>query len=74
MAGIEVEEARRVLEIPDGWDPVAGIALGYPADPDSLPEDLRVKELAERQRKPLSDFVFSGIWGEEASALTASRT
>lgn len=74
MAGIDVGEARRALAIPEGWDPVAGIALGYPADPDSLPEDLRAKEYAERRRKPLSEFVFSGSWGEAASALTASRT
>lgn len=66
MAGIDADQARRELDIPDGWDPVAAIALGYPADPDSLPEDLRDKEEADRRRKPLADFVFSGSWGETA--------
>lgn len=74
MAGFDADEARRVLEIPDGWDPVAAIAVGYPAEADSLPEDLREKESAERRRKPLSRFVFSGTWGEAAPAVSASRT
>ena len=32
------------------------IAIGYPGDPESLPEDLREKELAPRQRKPIREF------------------
>ena len=71
MAGFDADRARRALEIPDGWDPVAAIALGHPADPETLPPDVRDKELAERERKPLSEFVFSGTWGEPASAVTA---
>lgn len=64
MAGIDAEVARETYCIPEGWDPVAAIALGYPGEPESLPDDLRSKETAERRRKPLEDFVFSGAWGE----------
>jgi hypothetical protein len=42
------------------------MAIGYPGDPASLPEDLRQKELAPRQRKPIGDFVFSGKFGRAA--------
>jgi hypothetical protein len=56
--------AREVFEIPAGHDPVAMIAIGYPGDPESLPEDLRKKDLSPRQRKPIREFVFSGKFGQ----------
>jgi len=63
MAGIEVEKCRATYSIPDGWEPVAGFALGCPGDPAALPERLRQRELAPRRRKPLAKFVFTGRWG-----------
>ena len=66
MAGIEVEKCRTTYSIPAGWEPVAGIALGYAGDPEQLPEKLRTRELAPRRRKPLADFVFTGAWGKTA--------
>jgi nitroreductase len=66
MGGFNVEMAREVFEIPARHDPVAMIAIGYPGDPESLPEDLRARELAPRQRKPLREFVFSGKFGQPA--------
>lgn len=69
MAGIDIEKTREALAVPEGWDPVTAVAIGYPGDPRSLPEKLRAREIGERQRKPLSEFVFGGRWGE-ASPLT----
>ncbi len=63
MAGIEGEKAQEVCAIPAEWAPVTAIALGYPGDLQSLPEDLRERELAPRQRKPQSEFVFASRWG-----------
>jgi len=64
MAGIEPEKARKLFDIPADYEAVAGIAIGYPGDPASLPEGLRERELAPRQRKPLDSFVFTGQWGK----------
>jgi nitroreductase len=69
MAGILVDKAREVLSIPAGYDPVAGLALGYPGDPQSLPDPLRERELASRQRKEASSFVHDGSWNKEATFL-----
>ena len=66
MAGIHVDKAREVLSLPEGYDPVAGFALGYPGDPHSLPEKLRERELGPRQRKAAESFVYSGRWGEKS--------
>jgi nitroreductase len=67
MAGLDPEKARKVFQIPDGWEAVAAIAIGYPGDPATLPEKLRERELAPRTRKPLSEFVMTGEWGHTAS-------
>ena len=46
MAGIFPDKIRELYGIPEGYEAVAGIALGYPGDPQSLPEELRKRELA----------------------------
>ncbi|MDE3170584.1 MAG: nitroreductase family protein [Acidobacteriota bacterium] len=64
MAGILPDTARAEFNIPEAYEAVAGIALGYPGDPSSLPDQLRERELAARQRKPAASFVFTGEWGK----------
>ena len=68
MAGFDPDKARKLLQIPEGHEPVAAIAIGYPADPDSLSPEAREKEFAARSRKPASQFVFQGTWGKPAKA------
>jgi nitroreductase len=63
MGGFDVEKARKLFEIPAGYEPVAMIALGYPGDPEKLDPKLRERELAPRTRKKISEFVFRGKWG-----------
>ncbi len=70
MAGFHHEKAREVFEIPEGWEPVSALAIGYPGDPETLPEQLRKPELAPRTRKPLSEFVMSGSWGHTAPFIS----
>jgi nitroreductase len=66
MAGYSAEKAREALGIPEGYEPVTLLAIGYLGDPDSLPENRRQQELTARARRPLADFVFEGAWGEPA--------
>lgn len=68
MAGFDREAARERLGIPEDHEPVAAIALGYRGDPEELPEDLRKRELAPRERKPVEEFVFWGRWGATLAA------
>ena len=63
MGGFNALMARELLQIPERWDPVAMMAVGHPAHPDTLPEALRVKDTTPRQCKPISEFVFAGSWG-----------
>ncbi len=63
MIGILPDRARELYEIPDGSEAVTGIAIGYAGDPNSLPEELKQRDLTPRERKPLRDFVFGCSWG-----------
>jgi nitroreductase len=69
MAGFDPRKAIELFQIPDGWEPISAFAIGFPGDPQSLPDPLRERELAPRSRKPLADFVMSGRWGIPAAFL-----
>lgn len=73
MAGYDVDKARTEFNVPEGYDPVAMIAVGYPGDPSSLPDRLRDRELAPRTRKPIEQLVFAGTWGTPATIMTRPR-
>jgi nitroreductase len=73
MAGIDAEKVRRTFAVPEGYDVVAGMAIGYPGDPQSLLEPLRQREIGPRERKPLDSFVFSGSWGQSSPLVTKRR-
>ncbi len=70
MAGYDKDAARAAFNIPESHQPVAVIAIGYLGDPDTLPDALRERELAPRERRPLSDYVYGENWGEPSPLLT----
>jgi nitroreductase len=74
MGGFDVEAARRHFQVPAGWEPVSVIAIGYAGSVEDLPEPLREREMLQRHRKPLEEFVFSGAWGHPAPIATHSGT
>jgi len=66
MGGILPERARELYRIPEGWDVVTGLAIGYPGESGRLPQGMQERDRARRPRKPLSQFVFAGTWGAPA--------
>ncbi|MGB5594777.1 MAG: nitroreductase family protein [Crocosphaera sp.] len=62
MGGFDADKARTLYNIPEDYEPVAAIAVGYPGNVNQLDADLQQRELSPRSRKPLTDFVFSGTW------------
>jgi nitroreductase len=62
MIGILPDKARDIYQIPDHYEAWTAMAVGYHADPAKLSEALKERDLQPRQRKPLSQFVFSGQW------------
>lgn len=66
MAGILPEKIRHEFAVPEGYEAVAGIAIGYPGDPGTLPERFREREIAPRTRKHLETYVFGAKFGEKS--------
>ena len=65
MAGFRHEDVRAACGIPDGFDPIVVIAVGYAGDPEGLAnEKHRASERQPRSRKALVDFVFENRWDE----------
>lgn len=60
MGGYDREKTRNLLELPDEYEPVAMIAMGYPGNISVLPENQPKRAKAERARNPNSHFVFRG--------------
>lgn len=59
MGGFSRDAAREILGIPDGYVPIAAIAIGILAERDSLPDELKEKE-EPGQRRPLSESFSEG--------------
>jgi nitroreductase len=72
MIGILPDRVRELYRVPEGVQPLTGLAIGYIGDPNTLPEKYRERDLTPRSRKPLAQFVFNGEWGT-ASSLVANR-
>ncbi len=62
MAGFYPDKARELLGVPDGYEPKTAAAIGYLGEPSRLPDKLRERELAPRQRKPAEELAFRGLW------------
>ena len=69
MAGFDAEKARVEFSIPPDVVPASAIAMGYPGEADTLPEDLRQRELQPRTRKPINEMLFSGSWGNPSDII-----
>ncbi|MFZ0038101.1 MAG: nitroreductase family protein [Candidatus Acidiferrales bacterium] len=69
MGGFFPEKVKETYGIPDGFDVMTAVAIGYGGDADSLPDDLHKREIASRTRKPLESFVFAGHWETPAPLL-----
>ena len=62
MGGYHADKAREVLGIPEGYEPVSMIAVGYLGDAEQLPEPLKARENSPRNRKTVQELVHKGTW------------
>jgi nitroreductase len=64
MAGFSEEAARDAFAVPAGFTPWTAFAIGSLGHPETLPDDLKARELAPRHRHPLAERVFGRRFGE----------
>jgi nitroreductase len=74
MIGILPDKAREIYQIPEHFEAWTAMAIGYKADPAKLPDALKERDLAPRQRKPLNEFVFTGQWGKPSPLVPKRDT
>lgn len=72
MAGFDIDRAKQLFHIPHDHEPVAAIAIGYLGNSQALPEELRLRELETRRRKPIEHIVFTERWGHSSSLFTSN--
>jgi nitroreductase len=64
IAGFDAEKMIHNLAIPDLYEPVIVMAIGYPGDVQSLPENLQLREAAPRERYVEGEFVMNKSFAE----------
>lgn len=75
MGGFDSSKLRQAFGIPDDFEPIAMIALGYPGEGRELEESDRKRQSAPRERRKLGDTVFLNEWesGIEVEQATDSQ-
>ncbi len=68
MGGFDADKLRRTFSIPEQFQCMAMIAVGYQAEPDTLSGEIKESELAARSRRPLEQTCFDGTWGAPLTA------
>jgi nitroreductase len=64
MGGFNSDKACEVFAIPAQYIPMAMLSVGYEGDANSLPDELKQRELASRSRRELGELFFNGAWAK----------
>lgn len=64
MGGFDVDKARATFNVPERYQILAMVTVGYQADVESLTGETKERETAPRSRKPLNELFFNGQWDQ----------
>ena len=62
MGGFDADKARKLFSIPDQFTPMAMMTVGYQQSISDLTEEVKERELSERQRNAIEKNFFNGTW------------
>lgn len=62
MGGFDADKARNTFNVPERYQILAMVTVGYQAAVETLSGEAKERELAERSRKPLEQLFFNGQW------------
>ncbi|MEM9227305.1 MAG: nitroreductase family protein [Verrucomicrobiota bacterium] len=63
MGGIDADAIKAGYQVPDGFEPLTAIAMGYAGAPETGDPELAKRDTGPRERMPLSAFVFGESFG-----------
>lgn len=64
MGGFDADKARATFNVPERYQILAMVTVGYQADVESLTGETKERETAARSRKPLNELFFNGQWDQ----------
>lgn len=67
MGGFDANKTRETFAIPETFNLMAMLSVGYPADITTLSGEVLAREQQERKRRPLGELFFAGQWGKPAA-------
>ncbi len=62
MGGFDADKARATFKVPERYQILAMVTVGYQAAIEGLSEEDKAREVAARSRKPLEELFFNGVW------------
>ena len=68
MGGYDALKLRAEFHIPERYVSIAMLAVGYQLAEQRIPEEMREREYAARQRGELGERFFRGTWGQSIQA------
>lgn len=69
MAGFSKDKVNTTFNIPEDFNAVCVISLGYLGDASTLSDDLKSRETAPSQRKEITSLVFCDDWGTKSDLI-----
>ncbi len=67
MSGFDAEKARELFQIPEDYQAISVIAVGYYKENTELPQDMLDGEASSRVRKTFEELVFDNTFGNTSS-------
>lgn len=64
MGGFDADKARATFNVPERYQILAMVTVGYQAAVESLTGETKERETAARSRKPLNELFFNGQWDQ----------
>ena len=64
MGGFDGDKTRATFNVPEQYQMMSMLAVGYVKEVNDLPDELKQRELAARKRRPLSELFFDGGWNQ----------
>jgi nitroreductase len=62
MGGFDADKARASFKVPERYQILPMVTVGYQAPADTLSDEVKERELAARNRQPLGELFFDGAW------------
>lgn len=69
MGGFDGAKAVADLGVPEDFEPMAMLAIGYRGEVSQLSDDLAAREVAPRVRRSLDTTVYGAVWGQPSGLL-----